>query len=417
MSYRKRQRIYWRAGRAYADFRDYADVGGGQERLVVPGEKLATTDRKAGEVLAAQRLEELDRLRAQRHGRAVHRLPKETALAAFAAAHLKAKSESGKFTERWLESSERQLMRAVQQFGVRTELESISVADVRLWATALQHQGLSGGTVRHHLNTLSNLYRRAQAEGHVAPGYNPVAALIEKPSAQRTEAKWLEVPQAALLLESARTYQPKREHVALPFAYPLLATFLLTGGRRAEVLGLQVDDVSFDRKTVTFRPNCWRRLKTPSSFRTVPLWAQLEETLQPYVFGDRPPSRLLFPSYVGGREAMLVDFRKLIDAVATRAGWHAGEITSKIFRHTYCAARLQTLDHGAPVSVYTVAKELGHGGEAMVRRVYGHLGTVHHRSEVVEYRVEQHVERLRERLEASGLGPRGAIPGRSSQRA
>jgi len=131
----------------------------------------------------------------------------------------------------------------------------------------------------------------------------------------------------------------------------------------------------------------------------------------------RPPSRLLFPCYVGGREAMLVDVRKLSDAVATRAGWHAGEITSKIFRHTYCAARLQTLDRGAPVSVYTVAKDLGHGGEAMVRRVYGHLGTVHHRSEFVEYRVEQHAERLRDSLEASGLGPRGAIPGLRSHRA
>jgi hypothetical protein len=72
---------------------------------------------------------------------------------------------------------------------------------------------------------------------------------------------------------------------------------------------------------------------------------------------------------------------------------------------------LQTLDQGAPVSVYTVAKELGHGGEAMVRRVYGHLGTVHHRSEVVEYRVEQHAERLRQRLEASGLGTRYPVPG------
>ena len=28
-----------------------------------------------------------------------------------------------------------------------------------------------------------------------------------------------------------------------------------------------------------------------------------------------------------------------------------------------------------PVSPYTVARELGHGGEAMVRRAYGHLGT------------------------------------------
>lgn len=62
-------------------------------------------------------------------------------------------------------------------------------------------------------------------------------------------------------------------------------------------------------------------------------------------------------------------------------------------------ARLQTLDNGAPVSIYTVGKELGHGGEALVKRVYGHLGTVRHRSEVMEYRIEQHKEELRPKLE------------------
>ena len=74
-----------------------------------------------------------------------------------------------------------------------------------------------------------------------------------------------------------------------------------------------------------------------------------------------------------------------------------------MFRHTYCAARLQTLDHDAPVSVYTVAKELGHGGEALVRSVYGHLGTMRHRSAAVEYRVEQHTKVLGERLERLSL--------------
>jgi hypothetical protein len=64
----------------------------------------------------------------------------------------------------------------------------------------------------------------------------------------------------------------------------------------------------------------------------------------------------------------------------------------------YCAARLQTLDRGAPVSLHTVSRELGHGSEEMVRRVYSHLGTVRHRSEVVEYRVEQHFERLGDQL-------------------
>ncbi len=37
---------------------------------------------------------------------------------------------------------------------------------------------------------------------------------------------------------------------------------------------------------------------------------------------------------------------------------------------TVCAARLQTLDGGAPVSIYTVSRELGHTSPAMVQRVY-----------------------------------------------
>ncbi len=56
---------------------------------------------------------------------------------------------------------------------------------------------------------------------------------------------------------------------------------------------------------------------------------------------------------------------------------------------------------GAPVSVYTVAREMGHGGEWMVRRVYGHLGQVRHRAEVVEYRAEQFAAKLRDRLRGS----------------
>jgi hypothetical protein len=61
--------------------------------------------------------------------------------------------------------------------------------------------------------------------------------------------------------------------------------------------------------------------------------------------------------------------------------------------------------------VYTVAKELGNGGEAMVRPVYGHLGQMRHRANVVEYRVEQHRKVLAERLTALRLAPRLAPQG------
>jgi integrase len=264
---------------------------------------------------------------------------------------------------------------------------------------------------------LSNLYSRAVSENLVAGGYNPVRAIMrgEKPTGRRHEAKWLEVHEAAHLLEVARTFRPKRKDIACPFLYPLIATFLLTGGRRAEVLGLEADDVSFTRETVTFRVNQWRRLKTATSYRTLPLWPQLAEILGPYIMpADRTPrSGLLFPGVDrDGNVALLTDFRKALDAVAIEAGFQEpvidpktreqakdakgnlrwrGTVHTKMFRHTYCSARLQTLDQGAPVSVYTVATELGHGGDSLVKRVYGHLGQVRHRAEAVEYRVEQHL--------------------------
>jgi integrase len=393
---RTRNRIYPRSQggltRYYADFRDYADVGGSREGLVVPGERLATKDAELAEALAAKRLTELQRKRTTAQGRAVADLPPLTTLAVWAREHLVAKAKAGRVTDQWMEGEELRLRRAVEHLGADRDLSSIAVADARRWAEALSTGGLSGGTVRQHLNSLSNLYRRAQAEGKVVPGYNPVAAMMDKPSAGHEEAHWLEVPAAALLLEAARTYQPKRDDIAISFAYPLLATFLLTGGRPAEVLGLEVDDISLTRETLTFRPNAHRRLKTLTSPRTLPLWPQLAEILRAY-FPERERmagGSLLFPSLRAGEPTMLTDCRKLLDAIGARVGYQPRELNLYDFRHTYCATRLQTLDGGAPVSPYTVGRELGHGGARLVQAVYGHLGAVRHRANVVEYRARQH---------------------------
>jgi Phage integrase family len=196
--------------------------------------------------------------------------------------------------------------------------------------------------------------------------------------AAAVEAKWLEVPDAALLLEAARTYRPAQADGGRPpiaFAYELLATLLLTGGRESEVLGLEVDDVSLERGVVTFRPNPWRRLKTATSHRSVSLWPQLREILKAYFpRREREPGSLLFPSFRTGEEAMITDFRKVLDAIALRAGWALGEIRSKMFRHTYCAARLQTVDRGAAISPFTVSREMDHGVTTSCGRSTGTSG-------------------------------------------
>jgi hypothetical protein len=73
-------------------------------------------------------------------------------------------------------------------------------------------------------------------------------------------------------------------------------------------------------------------------------------------------------------------------------------VTTKTCRHTYWCARLASLDRGEPVSLDTVRRELGHGDEALVRSIYGHLGTIRHRAPVVEYRTGQHLEVLGDKL-------------------
>ena len=92
------------------------------------------------------------------------------------------------------------------------------------------------------------------------------------------------------------------------------------------MLGLEVDDIDTVNDRVTFRPNRWRRLKTPRSARTIKLWPQLKEILQPYLNEYEhkyPTGTLLFPSYVGGQEQMLTDVRKIFKA------WHGGRSCTK----------------------------------------------------------------------------------------
>ncbi len=411
---RKRSRIYTRTNRFWGDFRA---LGGRREPLVPPGERVATTDREVAEVLAAERIKQL--AQASRN-RVLLGIEAPAHLAEYASHHLVLKAQSGKVTRSHVAELETRLQRAVDFFGANRDLATIRVQDLQRYVEWLKKRPnrmggtLSPGTVRHYLNALSNLYMRAASESRVPPGFNPVAAMMDKPRGQPGEADWLEVHDAALLLEAARRYRPRKEHRdPLPFMYPLVATYLLTGGRTKEVLGLEVADISFDRRRVTFRVHPHRRLKTKHAARHMPLWPQLGGILQEYIFGGDAPlgDGLLFPSPRTG--AMLHHFRKPLAAIAERAGWKAAEIRSRMFRHTYCAARLQTAEKRVstkedgservewiPVSTYTVAKEMGHGGTALVERVYGHLGDIRHRSEVVEYRIENHEDLIGDRLGA-----------------
>lgn len=79
----------------------------------------------------------------------------------------------------WIAQTQYQLERAIDFFGAGRELTSIRPSHVREYINHLRKvlngrgKKLSGATIRHYLNSLSGLYRRAQQDEAVPVGYNP----------------------------------------------------------------------------------------------------------------------------------------------------------------------------------------------------------------------------------------------------
>lgn len=147
-----------------------------------------------------------------------------------------------------------------------------------------------------------------------------------------------------------------------------------------------------DEGVIHFRPNSHKKfMKTKPSTRTVPLWPQLRDVLLPYIERRRKagatdtsllfvqPDGSMFPeSLTNGRNTGKGAWAALLAKAEL-------EVLPKGARHSYVAQRLQTLDGGHPVSMYTVSREVGHGDEKMVSRVYAKLGKVRVRTEGVSF--------------------------------
>ena len=77
--------------------------------------------------------------------------------------------------------------------------------------------------------------------------------------------------------------------------------------------------------------------------------------------------------------------RTSLAVIVAKAGLNPERVTPKVCRHTYCSARLQSLDQGQPVAEFTVERELGHSSGQMIREIYVHLGQIRQRTEGVEF--------------------------------
>lgn len=391
-----RDRLYWRDGRGW--YCDLRDLGGRQRACIPEDERTATEDRDEAVKILGRYMDELE-----------EEDPDDPRLEEYAKRHLRLKRDVDDRAESTIERDDRHLRNVLAYFGRDVRLSEIDVEGLTdFMAHRLEQEGRGEGTtvsnseVRGNVHALSSLYKRAVREGKAEE--NP-ARKVGKPSPAPPDSVWLEPGEAAALLDAAATYDEDPPNRATHPILPIFATWLYTGMRKMEGLGLLRRDVDLERGVVHVAGNEHRRIKGEKSGgvrrRTIPIWPHLDEILWEYLAEHhRPEDGLLFVGRDGG---LITDLQKCMDTCVEAAGIDEGKrVTQKVLRHTYASQRIQTLDHGRPVSLFTVARELGHQGVGRIEEVYGHLQNTRHRSEVVEYRAGEVAGAIEEGGERAG---------------
>ncbi|MDY7091811.1 MAG: tyrosine-type recombinase/integrase [Acidobacteriota bacterium] len=197
-------------------------------------------------------------------------------------------------------------------------------------------------------------YLKAYFEWCVRAGYlaeNPVSP-IEKPRLPQSLPRCLSHREARQVLYAAR-------HASWPTelqrcrSEAMVATFLMTGVRRAELLRLEVADLSFRAGTMTIRAGKARK------DRTIPLHPQLVPILLGYLEEkgrQKRESLFLFSSMRSEKPLTAKNLYAILERVARKA---RVKFTPHMLRHTFGRELVE-----ADFNVYKLKEVMGHASVA-----------------------------------------------------
>jgi integrase len=384
---------YFNGRRFWGNFERFAAVGGKREPLIPEGHQHATDDPVVAQRLFDERWAKLTRaLDQHRNGLpVVIANPRGVTLVDYAVRYLTRlgakRNTKGEpvHPKRGLDRRKRSITACLEtptmqrvQFFSRLEPEYLDAMILEL-GERRQENGelLKASTVRSYAMDFSAMLTAAVRDRLLIT--NPLPTSESLPQlAERSaldDGLYLEREEMRPLLEHVL---PSRQ---VPYAQALAMTFAYTGMRREEVMGLLVQDVNFITMEIRVAPNKFRKGKTTSAERTVPLWPKLAAVLEPLV-SNRPGNALVFPSVIAPQRSTRNTHQPIesIDGTLAAAARRAGirkEVTHHTLRHSYVSARLQ-MQHRTvtgtlvPVDPRLVVHEIGHADEEMIRKVYGH---------------------------------------------
>lgn len=287
--------------------------------------------------------------------------------------------------------------------GAELRIKTITPLWLQEYVQKRRAKGMKASTILKELSAISELCKTAVE--HEIIESNPVRKMRRKPSPDRGERVFLENDQAGDLIIASRRHDASATGRATRFMEPLLSTMVVQGCRNEEGRGTLRRDVDLERGIFHIRPNDFRGLKKSWHRRSMRLWPQTRSAMERHLLIPDPkdPSRMIErfapdePIFPGTEGGIIQDVRSSFWSILVDAGIASyrdpddrslgidESITFHTLRHTYCAARLQTTDRGAPIQQHTVMTEMGHRDYKLIAEIYGHVQHRAPRGEEVIY--------------------------------
>jgi site-specific recombinase XerD len=231
-------------------------------------------------------------------------------------------------------------------FSDTEEVTALSTPAIRAF---LQHgkleKGWSARTFRLYRQYLKTFFDWCLMAGYVAA--NPVTA-IEKPRLPQHLPRCLSQDEARRILYAAR-HAPWRSELQRSRSEAVVATFLMTGLRRSELLSLRQTDMHFGSGTLAVRGGKGRR------DRTVPLHPKLFPLLRHYLAEKarrHRQSEWLFSSMKSEKRLTNKNLYTILRRVSVAAGV---KFTPHMLRHTFGRELVE-----ADFNIYKLKEIMGH---------------------------------------------------------
>ena len=209
-----------------------------------------------------------------------------------------------------------------EAFG-SSELSEITTADVQKFLNERSH--LSRKTLKLMLDFMGQVFKDAIEDGFMERDPTASRKLVI-PSTKKTEREAISMEDFQDILANLDKLQPQDRR--------LMALLMLTGMRRGEALGLQWNDIDWEkglihvRRNVTFAGNQPHvgTPKTEKGARQIPIVGMLREYLEPIRAGEK--------FIIGGEEPITeMTFKRTFQRIAKTIELHGA--TPHVFRHSF----------------------------------------------------------------------------------